>query len=81
MMYDNTEKAESFNTFFTNIGPNTENTIPHNPAIKSERNLRDRKQFNFLMANISRRLQPAHSVSCIVRGGTANINFVHNNRD
>ena len=28
----------------------------------------------------SRRLQPAHLVSCIIRGGTANINFVHNNR-
>ena len=27
-----------------------------------------------------RRLQPAHLVSCIIRGGTANINFVHNNR-
>ena len=25
-------------------------------------------------------LQPAHLVSCIIRGGTANINFVHNNR-
>ena len=28
----------------------------------------------------SRRLQPAHLVSCIIRGETANINFVHNNR-
>ena len=28
----------------------------------------------------ARRLQPAHLVSCIIRGGTANINFVHNNR-
>ena len=28
----------------------------------------------------SRRLQPVHLVSCIIRGGTANINFVHNNR-
>ena len=30
--------------------------------------------------NDTRRLQPAHLVSCILRGGTANINFVHNNR-
>ena len=28
----------------------------------------------------TRRLQPADLVSCIIRGGTANINFVHNNR-
>ena len=28
----------------------------------------------------ARHLQPAHLVSCIIRGGTANINFVHNNR-
>ena len=28
----------------------------------------------------ARRLQPAHVVSCIIHGGTANINFVHNNR-
>ena len=28
----------------------------------------------------ARRFQPDHLVSCIIRGGTANINFVHNNR-
>ena len=28
----------------------------------------------------SRRLQAAHLVSCIIRGGMANINFVHSNR-
>ena len=31
------EMAESMNTFFTNIGPNTEINIPHNPAIKPEK--------------------------------------------
>ena len=25
----------------------------------------------------TRRLQPAHLVSCIIRGGTANINFIY----
>ena len=28
-----------------------------------------------LVKPITRRLQPAHLVSCIIRGGTANINF------
>ena len=27
----------------------------------------------------TRRLQPTHLVSCIIHGGMANINFVHNN--
>ena len=33
-----------------------------------------------ISGHISHRIQPAHLVSCIIRGGTANINFVHNNR-
>ena len=35
---------------------------------------------SFQCVSYTRRLQPAHLVSCIIRGGTANINFVHNNR-
>ena len=38
-----------------------------------------RKQMGKGLAS-PRRLQPAHLVSCIIHGGTANINFVHNNR-
>ena len=45
--------AETINTFFTNIGPNTEINIPRNPAVKPEKYLRNRNQFNFLIAHIS----------------------------
>ena len=45
--------AESFNNFFTNIGPNTEITIPRNPAVKPEKYLRNRNQFIFLIAHTS----------------------------
>ena len=37
------------------------------------------KNYNDLDLSASRRLQLAHLVSCIIRGRTANINFVHNN--
>ena len=48
------EIAESFNNFFTDIGPNTEITIPHNPSVKPEKYLRNRNQFNFLIAHTSK---------------------------
>ena len=38
------------------------------------------KHSAFVVERCPRRLQPAHLVSCIICGGTPNINFVHNNR-
>ena len=45
--------ANKFNTFFTNVGPNTEITIPKNPAVRPEKYLRNRNRFLFLIAHVS----------------------------
>ena len=45
--------AESFNAFFTNIGPETDSKIPINPIKKPEAFLKNRNQFDFLIANTS----------------------------
>ena len=39
--------------FFVNIGPSTENDIPHNPVIKPEFYLKNRNLLNFTFATIS----------------------------
>ena len=51
---DNPKKVvEAFKKFFVNVGPNTENNIPINPKIIQEQYLKNRNQFNFLIAHIS----------------------------
>ena len=45
--------VEAFNNLFVNIGPNIEKNIPINPIIKPEQYLKNRNQFNFLIAHIS----------------------------
>ena len=50
---DPKEIAESVNNFFVNIGPSTENNIPHNPFIKPEFYLKNRNLLNFTFAKIS----------------------------
>ena len=47
------EIAESINDFFVNIGPNTENNIPHNPFIQPENFLKNRNIINFKFATTS----------------------------
>ena len=41
------EIVESVNDFFVNIGPNTENDIPHNPFVNPEKYLKNRNILNF----------------------------------
>ena len=50
---DQTELANTFNNFFANVGPNTENTIPKVPNISPLKFLKDRIQVNFIIAHIS----------------------------
>ena len=50
---DQTELANNFNNFFTNVGHNTENTIPEVPNISPLNFLKDRIQVNFIIAHIS----------------------------
>ena len=45
--------ASHFNDFFVNVGPNTENTIPKVQNILPSKFLRNRNQFNFVIAHIS----------------------------
>ena len=45
--------AQTLNDFFVNVGPNTEQSVPLNPVGKPESFLKNRNQFNFLIANIS----------------------------
>ena len=47
------EIANSFNKLFTDIGPNTEMSIPKNPIVKPEKFLKNRIGFNFLIAHIT----------------------------
>ena len=45
--------SNTFNTFFTDIGPNTNKIIPKNPVDKPEKFLRERNPFEFLIAHTS----------------------------
>ena len=47
------EIVETVNDFFVNIGPNTENDIPHNPFIKPEKYLKNTNILNFIFVPIS----------------------------
>ena len=44
---------EEVNNFFVNVGPETDRTIPRNPVMKPISYLKNRNQFNFLVAHIS----------------------------
>ena len=47
------EIAESLNNYFTNVGPNTEKDIPRNPVAKPIHYLKNRNQFEFVIAHLS----------------------------
>ena len=47
------EIATNFNSFFTNVGPNTENLIPKVPNISPSKFLRNRNQINFVIAHMA----------------------------
>ena len=50
---DETVLAKNFNNFFANVGPNTENIIPKVPNISPLKFLKNRIQFNFIIAHTS----------------------------
>ena len=45
--------ANSFNNFFANVGPDTEKSIPKVPHISPSVYLRNRNQFEFIIAHVS----------------------------
>ena len=45
--------ANSFNNFFVNVGPETEKTVPKVPHTTPEQFLKNRNQFDFIIAHIS----------------------------
>ena len=45
--------SNSFNNFFVNVGPVTENTVPKVPNMSPERFLKNRNQTDFILAHIS----------------------------
>ena len=45
--------ANNFNNFFVNVGPQTERTVPKVPTKTPEQFLKDRNQFQFIIAHIS----------------------------
>ena len=47
------EIVEAFNDFFVNVVPNTEKSVPVNPVIKPDKYLKNKNQFEFIIANIS----------------------------
>ena len=50
---DSLDIANSFNDFFVNVGPETEKTIPKIPSKSPEQFLKNRNQFEFIIAHIS----------------------------
>ena len=50
---DSKDIAESINNYFVNVGPKTEESIPKNPVKKPGNFLKNRNQFNFLIAHLS----------------------------
>ena len=82
-------QVKTFTKNFLNMSnfiPNeTKRFLPRDPpwitkSLKTMLNRKNRLFKNYKSHRYTRRLQPAHLVSCIIRGGTANINFVHGNR-
>ena len=53
MVDESTDIANAFNNFFVNVGPNTEKTVPKVPNKSPEQFLRNRVQFDFIIAHIS----------------------------
>ena len=45
--------ANNFNNFFVNVGPQTEKTVPKVPTKTPDQFLKDRNQFQFIIAHIS----------------------------
>ena len=45
--------AEKLNDFFVNVGPDTEKTVPRVPNATPEKYLRNRNQFELIIAHIS----------------------------
>lgn len=45
--------TNSFNDFFVNVGPETENKVPKVPNMSPNKFLKNRNQFDFIMAHIS----------------------------
>ena len=45
--------ASHFNEFFVNVGPSTENTIPKVPNVSPSKFLKNRNQFNFVVAHVT----------------------------
>ena len=45
--------TNSFNTFFANVGPNTEKTVPSVPNMSPTMYLKNRNQFELIIAHIS----------------------------
>ena len=50
---DPIEIAKSLNDFFVNVGPKTEQSIPHNPITKPENYLTNKNQVDFFIEHIS----------------------------
>ena len=46
------EIAEKLNNFFVNVGPDTEKTVPRVPNATPEKYLRNRNQFELIIAHI-----------------------------
>ena len=45
--------ANEVNSFFVNVGPNTENTVPKVPNVLPDNFLKNRNQFELIIAHIS----------------------------
>ena len=50
---DPVDITNSFNTFFANVGPNTEKTVPSVPNMSPSMFLKNRNQFDLIIAHIS----------------------------
>ena len=50
---NNNEIATNFNSFFVNVGPSTEKSIPKVPNIVPSKFLKNRNQVNFVIAHVS----------------------------
>ena len=53
MVDEDIDIANAFNNFFVNVGPNTEKTVPKVPNKSPDQFLKNRVQFEFLIAHIS----------------------------
>ena len=53
MIDDACDIANAFNNFFVNVGPNTEKSVPKVPNLSPDQFLKNRIQFEFMVAHIS----------------------------